>query len=352
MRIALLLLAALTLVGCSKAPDSKNQSGPSRLKVGLILPLTGDSAFYGKDALDTALLWKKDHPNAPIDLFVEDSPFDAMKALNASLKLTQVNKVNVLCTIDANTGRALSRVATKYKAIQFCQAWDKSIADRKYNVVYNIQPEDLVSCLFGYFQKQNIHKLGIIYYENTAFTIDVKQMREQSASHGIEIVTVDPFTPGVRDFRIELLKIKEKNPELLMVLSFSPEQEIIARQLKEIGWNIPISTTEMFDISSEKAFFNGSTYVSIMDLSGPFSKKFFAEYKRQTTYPGYTYDILTLVNNAYEKCGHNLDKLPAAVQSVSSFDGIIGVALNDKGTFRYQPFLVKMVDGMPERVKE
>ena len=113
--IAMLVFCA----GCSRAHGTK-MHGAEKLRVGLVLPLTGNAAFYGKDALDAALLWKEDHPNAPLELKVEDGELEAVRSLHAALKLTQLDKVNALFTMDANTGRAIKRVADQYGVIQIC----------------------------------------------------------------------------------------------------------------------------------------------------------------------------------------------------------------------------------------
>lgn len=347
--VCLFLALAFVFAGCGKAPQKPAQD---TLKVGLILPLTGGNAFYGKDALDAALLWKKEHPNAPIELKVEDGEMQAVKSLNAALKLAQWDKVNVLFTMDANTGRAIKRVANQYKVIQICQAWDPKISDGKYNIVTEFQPPDAAAVLVNYLVSQNIKRIAVFYMNNVAFSICANEVEKAAREKGLEIVSSTHFPPGITDFRIELLKIKEKNPEILVLLSFPPESNIIEHHLKQIGWNVPLTSINSFEQSGEYALWNGCVSVGSIDLKGEFAKKFFAEYKRQTVYPGFTYDMLTLLNNAYEKCGRDVSKLPETVQASTPFKGIIGEAVNDNGTFKYKPFLVKMVNGMPERVVE
>ena len=352
MKQTLFFLLLLAAFGCSKAPEAKPQSGPEKLKVGIILPLTGDMAMYGRDALDTALLWKKDHPNAQVEIISEDSQLDPVKSFHAAMKLIDLDHVNVLLTIDANTGRPIKRLATQYKVVQICQAWDPGISDGKFNLIGEFEPAEDAALLVKYLVTQKIKKIGILYMQNVAFSICDREIEKKAKEEGLEVVASDPFTPGVRDFRIELLKIKEGNPDILILLSFSPEMEIIGHHLKQIGWNVPLTSVNSFDQSCEHSLWNGCVSVSGMDLTGEYAKKFFAMYKRQTVYPGFTYDYLTLVNNAYENYCRDPEYLsfPGIIQKSSPFHGIVGDAVNGRGTFRYQPFLVKMGDGMPQRI--
>ena len=339
--------AALTLP--AQTPAAKTPAPPI-LKIGVILPLSGDMAGYGDDARDTAELWLKDHPAAPVKLIYEDTQLDPVRSFNAAQKLINIDHIKALLTLDANTARPIKRLATQYKVIQICQAWDAGVADNKYNFIGEFEPPEDAAALCKYMSG-HYKKIAILYMQNVAFSICAREVEKEARKDDLEVVTSDPFTPGVRDFRIELVKIKEKNPDVLVLLSFSPEMEIIGHQLKQLGWQAPLTSVNSFDQSSEHSLWNGCVSVSGMDLKGEYATKFFALYHRQTVYPGFTYDYLTLLNDAYAKAGYSAERMHEELQKETPFHGIVGDAINDKGTFRYQPYLVKMVDGMPQRMQ-
>jgi ABC-type branched-subunit amino acid transport system substrate-binding protein len=213
------------------------------------------------------------------------------------------------------------------------------------------QPPDAAAALVDYLVSRNIKKIAICYMQIVAFSICDDEIKKAAEKAGIEVVDDTHFPPGeITDFRIELLKIKEKNPEIIVLMSLPPEVNIIGHQIKQIGWNVPLTSINSFEQSGEYDLWNGYVSVGSIDLNGKFAKEFYAQYKRQTIYPGFIYDALTLLNNAYENCGRDVSKLPEAVQSQTPFEGIVGQAVNDNGTFKYKPFLVKMVNGMPKKL--
>ena len=212
------------------------------------------------------------------------------------------------------------------------------------------QPPDDAMMLVNYLVSRNIKKIAVFYMQNVAFSICDGEIEKAAKAKGIEVISSTHFPPGeVTDFRIDLLKVKGKDPEMLVLLSFPPESNIIGHQLKQIGWDVPLTSINSFEQSGEYALWNGCVSVGSIDLNGKFAKEFYARYKRRTIYPGFVYDALTLLNNAYVKCGYNVLKLPEAIQAETPFEGIVGEAVNDQGTFKYEPFLVRMVNGMPER---
>jgi len=113
------------------------------------------------------------------------------------------------------------------------------------------------------------------------------------------------FNPGERDFRTPLTKLKATQPDYIVLMAFSPELEIISRQLREVGLRAPITSMGTFDFISDRSTIEGCCYVSAATPSAEWNCRFEKLYGSTATFAEpYLYDILKITTQAYNKTGH------------------------------------------------
>ncbi len=83
------------------------------LKVGVISPLSGPYAHFGEAGRAGIELAEKELPNSNLRFLYEDSQFEANQALNASMKLIQVDKVDILIVLGTPTSSAVLPFSSK-----------------------------------------------------------------------------------------------------------------------------------------------------------------------------------------------------------------------------------------------
>ena len=87
---------ALMLAGCK---PGCTKSEPRGVRVGIVLPLTGENATYGVDCrrgIELALSQRNPSAEPPVQLFVEDSKAEPKAAIGAFQKLQNIDKVDAV----------------------------------------------------------------------------------------------------------------------------------------------------------------------------------------------------------------------------------------------------------------
>ena len=96
--IAIIVVVIIIVVGVVSF-NNNQQSSPDSLKLGLMLPLTGDYGAAGQNmqkgmqiAIDE---YRKNNPGTEIDVVIEDDAYNVTKGLSAYKKLTGIDNVDV-----------------------------------------------------------------------------------------------------------------------------------------------------------------------------------------------------------------------------------------------------------------
>lgn len=114
--------------------------------------------------------------------------------------------------------------------------------------VYPVQPiypyegKIMAAYAVNYFDAKTV---GIIYTNNEAGIDTYEGILEQLAEYSdIEIVAEEAVAPGLTDATAQVLKVKEANPDVLIIPSLSAELAPVIKTMEQQGLtNVPIVTT-------------------------------------------------------------------------------------------------------------
>jgi len=243
----LFLLAAVLLVAFSSMAF-----GAETAKVGYIAALTGDWAAYGQTEQRTAQL-AVDEINAaggingvPVELIVYDFRGRQEDAVNAVRRL--INEDEVLAIVGANaSGINIATAALVNKAgipqIGTVSTNPAVTVDRKGKV----RPYSFRICftdpyqgkLIAYFASQDLGKktAAILYDIASDYSQGLREFfMESFKEYGGEIVADEAFKGGQDvDFRAQLTKIRDADPDVLVLPNMGKECALIAKQARELG---------------------------------------------------------------------------------------------------------------------
>ncbi len=219
---------------------------PSELRIGVILPQTGYTAFIGESVrkgMDIALeLAKQAEPDAKITLIYEDSAGDVKQAVSAYHKLTSVDKVNAIICVSSGA-KALTPLADRDKLPLFCTAVSgsdiASVSPWCFRFFINA---DVDAKIMGEYAvgKRGFKKLAVIYI-NDEMGLSYKNVFAKTVEGlGSKIVAAEGFGFGVNDFKPILLKISSAKPDAIYIQAYTDSMARIPVQMKEVGLNIPI----------------------------------------------------------------------------------------------------------------
>ena len=248
---ALWLLAAL-VVGCAAADTEQDAPGAEQapFRIGVMESLTGAGETYGNVAV-RAKQMAVDEINAAggvdgrkLELIVEDSQCSAKEAVAAYRKLTDVDGVKII--LGTSCSGAMLGVAPLAEAdgvILFSGLASNPDIANAGDYIFRTQISDVeVGIGTGnLLWADGVRKLATIT-EATDYAEGVRRTTvAQFTKRGGEVVSQELYASDVTDFRTQLSKLLEAEPD---ALHLAPQSEfaagVIIKQARELGYAGPI----------------------------------------------------------------------------------------------------------------
>ena len=181
----------------------------------------------------------------------------------------------------------------------------------------------------------------------------------EAEKQGIEVVAKEGYSDGDKDFKAQLTKIAQKNPDILFVPDYYEQDGLIAIQAKEVGLNSTIlgpdgwdGVAKTVDKSSYSAIENVyfANHYSVKD-SNEKIQNFITNYKAKyndepSAFSALSYDAAYILKAAIEKNG-SVDKesLAKAIKEIE-FAGITGnLKYDEKNNPVKGVTMIKIVNG-------
>lgn len=307
------------------------------IKVGVILPLSGDLAFIGEPAkrgAEMALESFKETKHK-YELIFEDDQFDGKKTVTAANKLISIDKVDALVTFGSSGANSVKPLAEVSKVLHFAVASDQNIADGKYNFNHWTSPEEEVTTMVAELIKRNIKTVSILTVNQDGMVSISNELRNELRNTGIKIITDEKFNVGTRDFRSLVLKVKSNLPDIIIMVNYSPELEILGRQIVEAGIKTPMTSFEGLDATTDPKLFSGSWYSTASDVTEGFKNDFKTKFNIDPIVgTGNVNDIISLVITATENTSGapTIEKIGKELLKINNFTGSMGkISVNQNG---------------------
>ena len=306
------------------------------LKIGILLPLSGNLGFLGEPAKQGAeLALEETGLTNKYKLIFEDDQFNPQKTITAANKLISIDKVNVIISFGSSAANVVKPLAEKNKILHFAIASDPKITDGVYNFNHWTPPKEEARALVEELVKRKIKKIGILTANQEGMLAITSEVEKQAEISGISIINNQKFNIGEKDFRTLITKIKENLPEILIMTNYTPELEILGKQIKDAGIKIPMTSIEGFDQTTDQKLFNGYWYASASDPSNEFVSLFKTKFNKEPGFgTGNVYDIIKLIIKANENIDNpTTTKLVSELLKIKNFKGAMGsISINQDGS--------------------
>lgn len=316
------------------------------------MPLTGELATYGEPVKRGMEFASGEINNAggingkSLKLIFEDDLGDPKTAVAAFNKLIDSEKVPIILgPLTSSASMATAPVAERRKVVQLSTIAGTIKLKYSGDYVFRVFASDELQAKAIVDKAINVFgsKRAAILYINNAYGQGIKEVAEKEyIGKGGKIIAIESFNEGDKDFRTQLIKIKNANPDLIFGLSYWKEGALILVQAKELGidtiflggdaWYGPIGevsgeATELL-VFTNMAFGKEYRYHPKMQQ---FIKAFHKKYSREAdAYSATGYDAVYLAKNAIEKGGYNADGIRKALYDTKDFVGALGKIIYDE----------------------
>lgn len=242
-------LMALGVAGSSSAALAQQAAGEPLL-IGVSGPLTGPAAQYGaqwKKGFDLAL----EEVNAkggvkgrPLKVVFEDSQNDPRQAVAIAQKFVADPKILIeLGDFASPTSMAASPIYQRGGLVQlgFTNSHPDFTKGGDYIWSNSTSQAEEAPYLAEYAVKDlGLKKLAVLHL-NTDWGRTSKDLFIKAAEqYGAKVVVTEGYLPDEKDFRSTLVRVREANPDGVILISYYADGAAIARQLKPVGLNQPV----------------------------------------------------------------------------------------------------------------
>ena len=325
------------------------------IKVGAILAVTGGASFLGGPESRTLEMMAEEINAAggingnKIDLIIKDSGANPEKAISFAKQLIEEDKVfAIIGPSTSGETMKIKNIAEEAKMILLSCAAAEVIVDPVAKYVFKTPQKDshAVQKIYGTMKDMGISKIAVLT-GNTGFGNAGKgQLEKIAPEFGIEILASEVYDKKATDLSAVVAKLMaDKNIQAVVNWSIVPAQGILAKNMRQAGWDVPLFQSHGFGnikyveaggAAAEGIIFPAGRLLIAEDLSDDNPQKaLLIKYKNDyeakypddkvSTFGGHAYDALTILVAAIEKAGLDKEKVRDAIENLQGVAGTAGV---------------------------
>jgi branched-chain amino acid transport system substrate-binding protein len=321
--------------------------GQQTVKVGAIYPLSGNAASagsYSKAAIELAVeIVNNDHPElkdlplaagsglpglggAKIDVVFADNQGTPAAGQNQALRLITEEKVVALIGAYQSGITVTTSAMAERHGVPFVnpESVAANLTERGFKWFFRATPVagDFARAYADFLKEQKaagqkVASIAIVN-ENTEYGNSVASVvREVFAKEGHNVTQVIPYSANTTDVQPQVLQLKEKNPDVVIFVSYTSDAILYAKTMKDLNWKPAI-------MIADNAGFNDPSFVSTSGglVEGLVNRSSFA--------PGKPGTLSALVNDLYKK-KTNVDLDDASARAMQGML-ILADAINRAGS--------------------
>ena len=364
------LAAGAIVGGCERSGQGEGGgAAPSDIVIGHYGSMTGPTATFGIST-DEGIRLALDEVNAkggilgkPVSVVTEDDQSKPTEAVTAVESLINRSKaVALIGEVASSNSLAAAPVAQRARIPMLTPASTNPKVTQVGNYIFR-------SCFIDPFQggvmakfavnDLKAKKLAVLYDVNSDYSVGLRDFFQQEAERsGAKVVLQEGYNNTDVDFRGQLTKIKNVQPDAIYVPGYYTQVGAICRQAKELGITVPLlggdgwDSDQLFNIGGDAINGNYFTNHYSPDEDRPEVKAFVEAYKAK--YNGKVpdamailgYDAMRLMADAITRAGQvDPEKIRDALAATRDFPGASGSITIDENRNAQKPIVILKIEG-------
>lgn len=215
--VGVIVFALIIFVGSIVIKDEKSTD---TIKVGVIVPLSGQYAFIGESDRNAILMAKEELKADNIELFFEDDKYDAKTAVSAYQKLRNIDGIDVVIMMSAPSIQSVAPLTNKDGILLL--GLGGTIVYEKDSVFQLMPSANLLFPMLGKIAGEKYKKI-VVAHSNAALFVENTSAFMRGIPSGVDAkdITISPAS----DYRTEVQKIIALHPDA--VTTFFPKEDAI-----------------------------------------------------------------------------------------------------------------------------
>jgi len=292
----------------------------------------------------------------PIELIIGDTESDPAKAATIAKKFIFIDKVAaIIGPTSTAEGMNVKKIVEEASVPTFMTVGGDPVIMGgeklgSFNYVFKSpqRSSTAVKKLFGYLKDKKLTKVGLLTASDAFGKDGLVWLEKLAPDFGISFVAKESFGPSDTDMTAQLTKIKNADPQALVVWTIGPAGAIVAKNKAQLGIKVPLSQChgqpdpkyiELAGKASEGDRMPATKLMAAAQLpdSDP-QKKVIQEFIRLykdvyhydnqfpiNTHSGYAWDAIYIVTNAMKKAGTDPKALRNAIEQTQGYVGVSGI---------------------------
>lgn len=367
--IAIAAIAIFSVSGCNKGSGDE-------ILIGEYGSLTGPNATFGISSTNGLKLAVEELNNAggllgkKVKLITYDDqgkPSEAQTVVQRLIK--NDNVVAVIGEVASSNSKAGAPICQQNKIPMITPASTNPEVTAIGDYIFRV-------CFIDPFQATVVSKfiLNTLKLKKVALLKDVKNaystgladfFEKEFKNMGGEIVEVQSFSAGDKDFKAQLTSIKAKNPEAIFIPAYYTDVNLISIQAREIGLTVPLIgsdgwESEKLTEGKAKDALEGCYFSTHVSTENPdpkiqeFIKKYKAKYNAMPDAMAFlAYDAGLILFEAMKKAGTTEpEKVKNELAKIKDFLGVTGkISINEQRN-AVKPAVILEIKGGEFKFKE
>jgi branched-chain amino acid transport system substrate-binding protein len=316
------------------------------IKIGLYLPMTGPAAAMGQMVWEGVQVAHQLQPQVlgqPVKLVLVDTRSDRIEAANAVSRLIEKDKVAAIIgeVISSDTLAGVP-IAERAEIPNISPTATSPLVTQNRRFAFRAAyVDDLQGKVAARFAWENLKakRVAVLIDQAQDYCVGLANFFTQEFQRrGGEVVSTSYIQTGEQDFSAQISALKGGKPDLIYAPNYYTEVALLAKQLQDLGVNIPIlsgdgaQVPELLSIGGEAI--NGMYFTALFHRQGAtteLGRKFMQAY--ETTYKkpldgfaalgGDGYFLLTAAMTRAGGTGGA--KVAQALAATKDFAGVTGV---------------------------
>jgi branched-chain amino acid transport system substrate-binding protein len=355
--VLLILTVSVLFIGC---PGEKGV-----MKVGVLLPLTGDIAEPGNQALNGVKLAIEEYnarePRISIKLIPEDSKGKPADGVSAFKKLVEVDKVRVVIgDLISGVTLAVAPIAEERQVLLLAPgASSPKVRDAGDYIFRNWAADNFDGEVMAKYVARNKGKTrAAVLYVNNEYGVGLAEAFAKTfPEEGGTIVMKEGYDQGASDFRSLATKAKGADVDCIYLPGQPRENGLLVKQLREVGVHCLLAA----NLSVESPDFKlgaGTAGEGIVFSTPAFDpnsgeegiETFIASYrdafkKDPDVVAGHGYDAGKILARAISRAGSDVARIKDELYATKDFPGVTGVTSFDDHGDVTKAMMIKVLKG-------
>lgn len=318
-----IIVIAAIIIGVFYVYNKSNEKEEDSYKIGVILPMTGKLSFMGDQEKQGMLIALEDleQQGKKIQLIFEDGKSDPKASASAALKLIQYDNVDCIITSTTGASKAVQAITDKNQIdlIAFCMDPEIAKSSEYVTRLYEGTDEEAFPIANYIENEPGAQNIALLFNQVDAWKNSMDKIIKPAIEKGGKtLVYEEEYAIGETNLRDIVIKLRNANPDHIVLLSYGFEYPILIPMLKEYGlfantkilggWGfiypqVPLSEVEGVYVSGPQYMFERGT------LASEFITKFNEKFKGTPNFDAaMAYNVVWLIGNNYLKKGERTFK--------------------------------------------